>query len=103
MTFLASPQAAQLLVSYPGSGFISANKNLTGTAYPDATTAGLGQQIVSVGDNFRFDMSDQAPAAFGGTPNKGEWADLQNFLSNGNVQAAQAALEKDADSVTWSS
>jgi len=103
ITFLASPKAAQLLVSYPGSGFISANKNLAATAYPDATTAGLGQQIVSVGDNFRFDMSDQTPAAFGGTPNKGEWADLQNFLSNGNVHAAQVALEKDAESVKWTS
>jgi alpha-glucoside transport system substrate-binding protein len=51
---------------------------------------------VSAGNNFRFDMSDQAPATFGGTPNKGEWADLQSFLQNGNVAAAQQQLEKDA-------
>ena len=58
--------------------------------------AQLGQQLVTVGNNFRFDMSDQAPAAFGGTPNKGEWADLQTFLGNGNISAAQTALEADA-------
>jgi len=96
LQYVASPAAAKLLVSATGSGFISANKNLPNTAYPDATLAALAQQLVSVGDNFRFDMSDQAPAAFGGTPNKGEWADLQSFLGNGNVSAAQQKLEHDA-------
>ena len=71
------------------------------TAYPDATSAALAQQIVNVGNNFRFDMSDQAPAAFGGTANEGEWADLQTFLGNGNVAAAQKQLEADADKVSW--
>ena len=33
---------------------------------------------------FRFDMSDLAPAAFGGTPGQGEWKDLQDFLKNPN-------------------
>ncbi|HWB66845.1 MAG TPA: extracellular solute-binding protein [Mycobacteriales bacterium] len=95
-TYLGSPQAAQILVSAPGSGFLSANKNLQSSAYPDSTSAQLGRQIVSVGNNFRFDMSDQAPAEFGGTPNQGEWADLQTFLKTGNVKAAQQQLEKDA-------
>jgi len=96
LQYVASPEAAKELVSAPGSGFISANKNLSTSAYPDSTLAQLAQQLVSVGDNFRFDMSDQAPAAFGGTPNKGEWADLQAFLGNGNVSAAQQKLEHDA-------
>ena len=100
MTYLAGPEAAQILVSAPESGFLSANKNLSNSSYPDSTSAKLGQQIVSVGDNFRFDMSDQAPASFGGTPNKGEWADLQNFLKTGNVQATQQALEHDAKAAT---
>ena len=34
--------------------------------------------------------------AFGGTVGSGEYADLQTFLGNGNVAAAQAQLEKDA-------
>jgi alpha-glucoside transport system substrate-binding protein len=96
LQYVASPDAAQRLVSFAGSGFISANKNLATSASPDSTLAQLAQQLVSVGDNFRFDMSDQEPAAFGGTPNKGEWADLQSFLGNGNVSAAQQKLEHDA-------
>jgi len=100
MAYLASPEAAQLLVSAPDSGFLSANKNLPTSAYPDATSAQLAKQIVAVGDNFRFDMSDQAPAIFGGTPNKGEWADLQNFLKTGDVAGTQQQLEKDASAAT---
>jgi alpha-glucoside transport system substrate-binding protein len=96
LEYLASPEAAKLLVSAPGSGFLSANKNLDNSAYPDATSADLAKQMVDVGDNFRFDMSDQAPAAFGGTPNQGEWGDLQTFLQNGDVKAAQTKLEADA-------
>jgi ABC-type glycerol-3-phosphate transport system substrate-binding protein len=96
LTFLAGAEAAKDLVSSPGSGFLSANKLLANSSYPDDTSKQLGQQLVTVGSNFRFDMSDQAPASFGGTPNKGEWADLQTFLGNGDVAAAQTQLEKDA-------
>ncbi|HEX3824072.1 MAG TPA: extracellular solute-binding protein [Mycobacteriales bacterium] len=103
LTYLAGAQAAKELVSFAGSGFLSANKNLAASDYPNSTLGQLGSQLVSVGNNFRFDMSDQAPATFGGTPNKGEWADLQAFLGNGNVAQAQQALEKDANSVSgWS-
>jgi len=103
LEYLASPEAATALVSYPGSGFLSANKNVASSAYTDSTSADLAKQIVSAGDNFRFDMSDQAPAEFGGTPNKGEWADLQTFLTSGNVAATQAQLEKDASAAKgWS-
>jgi alpha-glucoside transport system substrate-binding protein len=100
LTYLASPDAAQTLVSAPDSGFLSANKNLPSSAYPDPTSVQLAQDIVAAGDNVRFDMSDQAPASFGGTPNKGEWADLQSFLKTGNVQATQQALEKDANAAS---
>jgi alpha-glucoside transport system substrate-binding protein len=96
LAYLATPDAAKAIVGTTGSGFLSANKNLDTTAYQNATSGDLGKQIVDAGDNFRFDMSDQAPAEFGGTPNKGEWADLQTFLTNGNVAATQAQLEKDA-------
>jgi alpha-glucoside transport system substrate-binding protein len=96
LQFLATPAAGQALVSSPSSGFLVANKNVPSSAYPDQTSASIAKDIVDAGDNFRFDMSDQAPAEFGGTPNKGEWKDLQTFLGNGNVAAAQAQLEKDA-------
>jgi ABC-type glycerol-3-phosphate transport system substrate-binding protein len=96
LDYVASADAQKALVSASGSGFLSANKNVAASDYPDATLGQLAQQLVSVGNNFRFDMSDQMPAAFGGTPNKGEWADLQNFLANGNVKQAQQKLESDA-------
>ena len=96
LAYLAGPQAATTLVSTPGSGFLSVNKNVQSSSYNDPTSAQLAEQMVKVGNNFVFDMSDQTPAAFGGTPNKGEWGDLQQFLTNGNVQAAQQQLEKDA-------
>jgi alpha-glucoside transport system substrate-binding protein len=46
-------------------------------------------------------MSDQAPAEFGGTPNKGMWGDLQTFLTTGDVKATQQQLEKDASAANW--
>jgi ABC-type glycerol-3-phosphate transport system substrate-binding protein len=100
LAYLASPQAAEALVSAPDSGFLSANKNVPASAYPNPTLAQLAKPIVDVGNNFRFDMSDQAPASFGGTVNKGEFADLQNFLKTGNVKATQQQLERDASAAT---
>ena len=96
LEYLASADAAKLLVSAPGSGFLSANKNLDTSNYNDSVSADLAKQIVDVGEDFRFDMSDQAPAEFGGTPNQGMWGDLQTFLQNGDVAAIQQKLEKDA-------
>ena len=96
MTYLASPAASKLLVSTGGSGFLTANKNMPFSAYPDATSMSLGQNIINAGNNVVFDMSDQAPAAFGGTVGSGEYADLQAFLGNGNVAATQQKLQSDA-------
>jgi len=96
LAYLASADAAKLLVGTQGSGFLSVNKNVPASAYNDTTSAQLAQQMVKVGNDFRFDMSDQQPAAFGGTPNKGMWGDLQTFLTTGNVKATQQQLEKDA-------
>jgi len=102
LAYLASANAAKLLVGTTGSGFLSVNKNVPSSAYNDSTSAQLAQQMVQVGNNFRFDMSDQAPAEFGGTPNKGMWGDLQTFLTTGDVQATQQQLEKDANAANWS-
>ncbi len=95
LSYLASPQAAEDMVS---SGiFTSANMNLDASAYPDATSKGLGQAIVEAGDNFRFDMSDLAPSAFGGTVGAGEWKALQDFLADpSDIEGTQQTLESDA-------
>ncbi len=95
MTYLATADAAKNLVS-TGS-FTSANKNLESSAYPDDNSAAVGKAIVDAGDNFRFDMSDLAPPAFGGTPASGEWKILQDFLKNSSdPTATAAALEASA-------
>jgi len=96
LQYMASPGAAKLMVSSEGSGFASANKNLKASDYPTDVLGKVGADIVGAGDQFRFDMSDQAPSSFGGTKGQGEWKDLQAFLGTGDVAAAQAALEADA-------
>ncbi|MDT3399931.1 extracellular solute-binding protein [Streptomyces sp. B1866] len=95
LTFLASPDAARIWAQQ--GGFVSANKSLDISAYPDPVFREIARTLVTAGDNFRFDMSDQAPAAFGGKPGQGEWKALQDFLKNPrNIRGTQRALERDA-------
>ncbi|MFJ3229423.1 ABC transporter substrate-binding protein [Streptomyces sp. NPDC086787] len=94
-TFLASPDAATIQAKL--GGYLSPNKNVAASAYPNEVQRKIAQALVASGDDFRFDMSDQAPQAFGGTPGKGEWKDLQDFLKNPtDIAGTQARLEKDA-------
>ncbi|GHC69885.1 ABC transporter substrate-binding protein [Streptomyces cinnamoneus] len=95
LTFLASSDAARIWAAE--GGFVSANKNLDPSAYPDEVLRSIGKALVAAGDDFRFDMSDQAPASFGGKPGQGEWKQLQDFLRNpGDVEGTQQRLESDA-------
>ncbi|MBZ4016644.1 ABC transporter substrate-binding protein [Streptomyces purpurogeneiscleroticus] len=95
LTFLASPDAARIWAGQ--GGFVSANKKLDPAVYPNAVFREIGKALVAAGDDFRFDMSDQAPASFGGKPGQGEWKALQDFLKNPkDVAGTQAQLEKDA-------
>jgi ABC-type glycerol-3-phosphate transport system substrate-binding protein len=95
MKYLASPEAGTVWAK--GGGYISPNKNVTPNAYPDALTKQLVAQLQAAGDAARYDMSDQTPAAFGGTPGQGEWEDLRGLVKNpGDIKGAQAKLESDA-------
>jgi ABC-type glycerol-3-phosphate transport system substrate-binding protein len=95
MTFLASTDAAEIWAAQ--GGFISPNKEMDQGTYKDAVTRDIAKALLAAGDDFRFDMSDQAPAAFGGTAGIGEWKDLQDFLKNpSDVAGAQSKLESDA-------
>jgi ABC-type glycerol-3-phosphate transport system substrate-binding protein len=92
--YLASPEAAQIWVKR--GGFSSPNKNVPEDAYPDEVTKTTATAIAKAG-TFRFDMSDLAPASFGGTPGQGEWKILQDFLSNpSNVDGTASKLEASA-------
>ena len=79
-------------------GFSSPNKNVDEAVYPDditRTTAGA----ISKAQTFRFDMSDLAPASFGGTAGQGEWKILQDFLQkpsdvDGTARKLEAAAAR---------
>ncbi|MDX8056252.1 extracellular solute-binding protein [Lentzea sp. BCCO 10_0798] len=95
MKFLASPESGKVWAEL--GGFLSPNKDIPESAYPDAVTQELAKRIVDAGDNVRFDMSDLAPAAFGGTKGAGEWKDLQDFLADPkNVDGIMQRLEANA-------
>ncbi|MFJ3904004.1 ABC transporter substrate-binding protein [Streptomyces sp. NPDC090025] len=92
LEFLATPEAAEVWAG--AGGFLSPNKNVKPEAYGDDTARATAKSLVAAGDSVRFDMSDQAPAAFGGTKGAGEWKLLQDFLRDpSNPKATAAALE----------
>jgi ABC-type glycerol-3-phosphate transport system substrate-binding protein len=92
--FLASPQGAEAWAKR--GGFTSPNKGVPDSAYPDDLTRRVATAFADA-STFRFDMSDLAPAAFGGTPGQGEWKILQDFASNTrNVDGTAAKLESAA-------
>ncbi|GAA0686601.1 ABC transporter substrate-binding protein [Kitasatospora atroaurantiaca] len=94
LEFLATPEAAGVWAK--AGGFLSPNKALKTDGYPDETTRQTAESLIAAADTFRFDLSDQAPAAFGGTQGSGEWKILQDFLANpadvnGTAQRLEAA------------
>ncbi|MFF3844831.1 ABC transporter substrate-binding protein [Streptomyces sp. NPDC002328] len=94
-TFLASPDAAAIQAKL--GGYLSPNKNVDPSVYPNDVQRKIAEALIAAGDDFRFDMSDQAPQAFGGTPGKGEWKALQDFLKNpADIAGTQQRLEADA-------
>ncbi|MFF8290254.1 ABC transporter substrate-binding protein [Streptomyces sp. NPDC016309] len=95
LTYLASPDAAKIWAAE--GGFLSPNKAMDVAAYPNDVQRGIAKALIAAGDDFRFDMSDQMPQSFGGTPGKGEWKALQDFLKNPkDIAAIQQRLETDA-------
>ncbi|WP_328441239.1 ABC transporter substrate-binding protein [Streptomyces sp. NBC_00457] len=95
LEYLATPEAAAVWAD--AGGFLSPNKGLDLASYGDAVTRATAKSLVGAGDSVRFDMSDQAPAAFGGTKGAGEWKILQDFLRDpSDPKATAAELEKAA-------
>lgn len=95
LTFLASTDAAEIWTAQ--GGVITPNNKMDMGSYKDGVTRDIAKALLAAGDDFRFDMSDQAPAAFGGTQGIGEWKALQDFLRNPkDVAGVQRKLEADA-------
>jgi ABC-type glycerol-3-phosphate transport system substrate-binding protein len=89
--YLATPEAGEIWAAR--GGFSSPNQNVDPNVYPDAITQQTATALAEA-ETFRFDMSDLAPSAFGGTPGQGEWQILQDFLRNpGNIEQTQQRLE----------
>ncbi len=95
LKYLASPDAGTIWARL--GGFTSPNKLVNLSAYPDDISRAAAKGVIDAGDNVAYDMSDQAPAAFGGTAGSGEWADLQNWVRNpSDISGIEAKLEADA-------
>ena len=95
LQFLATPQAGAVFAQT--GGFLSPDKDIPLSDYPNDITRTMEQQLLSADDNIVFDMSDQAPPAFGATKGSGEWQDLENFLANpSDIAGAENHLEADA-------
>ena len=89
--FLATPEAAQTWAAR--GGFSSPNRGVSDSTYPDDITRTVATALANA-QTFRFDMSDLAPAAFGGTPGQGEWKIMQDFASNpSDVNGTASKLE----------
>ncbi|MFJ6837915.1 ABC transporter substrate-binding protein [Streptomyces sp. NPDC091209] len=101
LEYLATPEASAVWAK--AGGYLSPNKNLPLSSYSDDVTRATAKSLVDAGDSVRFDMSDQAPAAFGGTKGAGEWKLLQDFLRDpsdpkgtaAKLEAAAAKAYKD--------
>jgi ABC-type glycerol-3-phosphate transport system substrate-binding protein len=89
--FLASTDGARAWAER--GGFSSPNRTIDASVYPDAQTARIASALAQA-QTVRFDMSDLAPASFGGTPGQGEWKILQDFLANpSDVNGTATKLE----------
>ncbi len=92
--YLATPEAAEVWASR--GGFSSPNQNVDPNVYPDALTQQTATALAEA-ETFRFDMSDLAPSAFGGTPGQGMWQILQDFLRDpSNPEQTAQRLESAA-------
>ncbi|MFI2367961.1 ABC transporter substrate-binding protein [Streptomyces sp. NPDC018833] len=89
LEYLATPEAAEVWAA--AGGFLSPNKNVSVDAYGDEIARETAESLIGAGNSVRFDMSDQAPAAFGGTKGAGEWKLLQDFLRDPSDPKATAA------------
>lgn len=91
MTFLASPESAEVWV--PLGGMTSPNQGVDVSLYPDDISRQVAQALTGA-EVFRFDMSDLTPSAFGGTTGQGFWQIMIEFLENpSDIEGTQQKLE----------
>jgi alpha-glucoside transport system substrate-binding protein len=95
MRFLATPAAATPWARR--GGFLSPNRMVDPSAYPDALTRRIAAGLVET-RTIRFDLSDLQPPAFGAVARQGMWAILQHLLAEPrDVEGTARQLEAAAD------
>lgn len=94
LRYLATPEAAVPWAA--AGGFVSPNLDLDLSVYPDEISRAIARRLLEAGDEFRFDLSDLQPAAFGGSDQRGLFAELRAFLVHRDVARTCARLEAEA-------
>jgi alpha-glucoside transport system substrate-binding protein len=77
--FLASAEAGAVWARQ--GGFISPNRQVQLSEYPDDMTRRIAEELVGA-RNVRFDMSDLMPTSLGGTRGDGFWRAMQDYLAD---------------------
>ena len=94
LDYLTTPDAAEIWAER--GGFSSPNKNVDASVYPDDITRTNATALADA-EQFRFDMSDLQPSAFGGTPGAGLFKAFTDFVSNPqDVDGITTQMEADA-------
>jgi alpha-glucoside transport system substrate-binding protein len=94
LEYLTTPEAAEIWIAR--GGFSSPNKNVDAASYTDEITRATATGLTEA-EEFRFDMSDLQPSAFGGTPGKGLWKGFTDFVQNPNdIDGITQQMEADA-------
>jgi alpha-glucoside transport system substrate-binding protein len=97
LEFLGTPEAGEIWAAE--GGFLSPNRNLDSSVYPDDITRRTAESLVGAAEegNVRFDMSDLQPGEFGATTGEGLWGILQEFLRNpDDIDGITKQLEESA-------
>jgi alpha-glucoside transport system substrate-binding protein len=97
LEFLATPEAVQIWVAE--GGFLSPNRNVDTSAYPDDITRRTAESLVAASEagSFVFDLSDLQPGEFGATTGEGIWGLLQDFVRDpSDVDGTADKLERAA-------
>jgi alpha-glucoside transport system substrate-binding protein len=98
--YLATPEAAEIWVRR--GGFSSPNKGVPESAYQDPLLRSTATALANA-QEFRFDLSDLQPSAFGGTVGQGEFKLFQDFLSNPSDVDGIAKQLEDAAAAAYKS
>ncbi|HMJ33524.1 MAG TPA: ABC transporter substrate-binding protein [Baekduia sp.] len=98
MRYLATAAAAAPWAR--AGGFLSPNRSVAPSVYPDALTRRAAATLARA-TTVRFDLSDLQPPAFGATAEQGMWAIFQDFLADPRDPDATARRLERAAEAAW--